>query len=882
MKIRRIRLKSYRGVAERTIEFPETGVTVVVGPNEIGKSSLSEALDLLFDQLDSSKRQSVRAVQPVHRDEGTEIEADVTCGPYAFTYRKRFHKKPETHLTITQPVPENLTGREAHERVLAILGETVDVPLWRALRIQQGEELAQPDLGSGATLSAALDRAAGQTQADDDAESLFDSASAEYERYFTARGKPKKDANELAAAVSATEAELAEIEDALRRVEQDVRQSEEIVRRAAEVSGQLAQLEEHAVAAEARWTSVQGESERVQQLGLAADLAAARASESAQRAQERAELVARESEVRARLGELRARQEQESGPLAAAEARLSESLVELETARTAATTARELAELRDRDREFRRAELDHVQLSERLARVRAADEAARVAEELLSRSRADEAGIAAVREASLELERARARLDAGAAHVRVDALRDVSIATGEDDPRALSAGDVVEKSVSGELQITIGDAARLTVTPSRGAQDLIDALAAAGTELSTALVRVGADDVAAAEAAHVARGEAERAVVDRQRVRANDLRDLTSEELERKAETTARFAAHYLAERVEEPPPADDFDTAKVAAKTDLEARRATDDVAERARDTHAVLEQRIRTLREEHVESTARLTVTAAELAREAAALETAREIADDETLAEQQDQTVAAGATARETHGLAASALARSEPTLVESAASGARAAVTSARGELRDLDRRQIEIGARLEELGQRGLAERAGETGSLLERHRASLAGRTRRAAAAERLFTALRTRRDDARRAYVAPLAARVDQLGRFVFGADFAVTLDDDLRVVSRTLGGRTVPFDDLSGGAREQLSLLLRLAAAQVVAADGGVPLILDDALGYSDPGRLAAMGAVLDRAGESTQVIVLTCLPERYRHVSRRTEIRLEADVD
>lgn len=47
------------------------------------------------------------------------------------------------------------------------------------------------------------------------------------------------------------------------------------------------------------------------------------------------------------------------------------------------------------------------------------------------------------------------------------------------------------------------------------------------------------------------------------------------------------------------------------------------------------------------------------------------------------------------------------------------------------------------------------------------------------------------------------------------------------------------------------------------------GEPLILDDALGYSDPGRLEAMGAVLALAGRSCQVILLTCYPERYRHV-------------
>ena len=60
-------------------------------------------------------------------------------------------------------------------------------------------------------------------------------------------------------------------------------------------------------------------------------------------------------------------------------------------------------------------------------------------------------------------------------------------------------------------------------------------------------------------------------------------------------------------------------------------------------------------------------------------------------------------------------------------------------------------------------------------------------------------------------------------------------------------------------------------------MAPSGGVPLILDDTLGYSDPSRLASMGTVLEMAGRQTQVIVLTCMPERYRHVAGATTIPL-----
>ena len=91
------------------------------------------------------------------------------------------------------------------------------------------------------------------------------------------------------------------------------------------------------------------------------------------------------------------------------------------------------------------------------------------------------------------------------------------------------------------------------------------------------------------------------------------------------------------------------------------------------------------------------------------------------------------------------------------------------------------------------------------------------------------------------------------------------------------------MPFASLSSGAREQLAVLARLACGALVsppASDGtpgGVPVIIDDALGYSDPDRLEQVGAALGVAGKDCQVIVLTCEPGRYRGVGGAKVISL-----
>ena len=64
MILNRLRLTNFRGVADREITFPDQGVVVVCGPNEIGKSSMLEALDLLLTYRDRSTHRDVKAVKP--------------------------------------------------------------------------------------------------------------------------------------------------------------------------------------------------------------------------------------------------------------------------------------------------------------------------------------------------------------------------------------------------------------------------------------------------------------------------------------------------------------------------------------------------------------------------------------------------------------------------------------------------------------------------------------------------------------------------------------------------------------------------------------------------------------------------------------------------
>ena len=67
MRLHSITLTNYRGIAESTVEFG-SGVTIVEGPNEVGKSSIQEAITQLREDKASSRKASVKDTQPVGSD----------------------------------------------------------------------------------------------------------------------------------------------------------------------------------------------------------------------------------------------------------------------------------------------------------------------------------------------------------------------------------------------------------------------------------------------------------------------------------------------------------------------------------------------------------------------------------------------------------------------------------------------------------------------------------------------------------------------------------------------------------------------------------------------------------------------------------------------
>lgn len=121
---------------------------------------------------------------------------------------------------------------------------------------------------------------------------------------------------------------------------------------------------------------------------------------------------------------------------------------------------------------------------------------------------------------------------------------------------------------------------------------------------------------------------------------------------------------------------------------------------------------------------------------------------------------------------------------------------------------------------------------------------------------------------------LAAVAAQADEKRLAAVGV-----LADTLLPQSLIRNGQEETVDILSGGTQEQIALLVRLAFARLLSKDGRhAPVILDDALVFTDDDRIERMFDALHRQASDLQIIVLSCRQRAFRDLGGKT-LRLES---
>ncbi|MDO5617219.1 AAA family ATPase [Kocuria sp.] len=928
MRLHSIELTNFKGVENRRVDFAEHGVTVLVGQNETGKSSVIEALDLLLDQLPTAKNKHTKAARPQGRDVGVAVEAELTLDNQRLRYGKRWWLQPGAELEYLSGPKKGhkTTGREAHDAVRQLM-ERSDLTLWHALRVLQSGHRAQDFKGS-ASLRRALEAGSETTEQDDSSSlTVLQAAQAERAKYFTEQGREKSDTaalrrrfDQAVQRVDSAQAELDRITQsvaAFDRAAADTQAARETDKRAREdlahaetAAAEVEQLRNQRTHAEqeleqvqlrtehsrAEWTARQVLVQEVQAAReLLTELEASLAEQSGAAAQAD-ELAA---QARRRLGrdrdsELAARRREKAARAAERQASDAHRLAELET------VARQLDELRA--------------------------EAATLSTYQVSGITTDQ--VEALDRAQRAVELAQTQLDAGSAQVTLTALHAETTVTVEGIPTTLDPQHPVQRAVTEPLLVELPDHLQILVEPEDGlhdrratveaAQDAMDALlAAAGVDSRETAHRHHQEDRQHADT--LASWEQRRALV----LRGQEESALRSEIASLRGRTTAR-ATHGPHETGQ-----NGADTgAATAGHTDVESSTGTAALQPvSASDLAATTDEQevsLLPLPEGADPEALRVAVASAEADwadAQDAVTRSEQVFADAEKSAQQAQLVLAQARTHRDstqhrqkeltqrltqarqdkpdgelekTHHAQLQHLdqLRAHRDRLEAQwsagdadgvllqARGHRQRVATAKDTLEAARATQSRAEGALEGLNRDAMQR---EFDSALTQRDAldrELTSYLRRAAAAKLLADTLEHFQAEAHRKYNAPFRHQLEQLGRTVFGPTFQVELADDLTITRRSLHGTWLDVTALSTGAQEQLDVLIRLAVATLVDANDGVPVVLDDTLGHSDPGRLISMAAALQAAGSVAQVILLTATPDRFAALQAAKTIRIQDD--
>ncbi len=866
------------------------GVNVLCESNEAGKSTLFKALRTCLFERHSSNTQDLRDLASEGLSLPVVVRLGFEHGGKTYEIEKSFLK--QRRASFREGGREIATNQEADEALWEVLGvapgsgRTVDQAQFGLLWVSQGKSFEQPALSGAATgaLAAAVQAEVGALVGGERARLLLGELRRDIGEFVTeSAGKPKaggplaqalNESAVLSGAIGEAERKLAAMEAQIERLGQ-------LRRERAETADPEAIREDEArlAAAEAELTTARAARDRLTLKEPMLKASQAALEEARRRERERAERASRIDADRALLATARADLDRLAEQEAAASGRLREA--------RAATDAQGAAEANDEaalarlaslaalvsaaglrpDQTARRAAL--AEASRRLGEIDAALVEAPAPDELLDRLEALERAIAGQR----------AAIEAGAVRIEI-AVQPAGEGRILLDGKPTGATRI---NASGPLVIDAGGLATLTIVPPAGGEDEGRKLEALEAKRAALLREAGFADGAALRLAVQKRRSLEQersgalgalkglgvgpstAAAELQKL------DAMLEAHDRRLE--AALASAGLAAL---PDPA-----AMEAERAAIELRRSE------ARAARARLEGR----KEAENEALRRL---AAERARRQSDLEAAeRRLAIDlallpdaarASLAAEAQAAVSAAETAFAAEAAAVETLRRETPDAermrqLEIRVERLRSARKAREQRLAELDRAIANHEGQIEIAGGEGLGEELAklrDEAALWER---LAKNHDKRVRTLQLLRDEIAACYDEQRDRLHAPIKRHLKPYLEDVFsradpefGEGYAVDR------ISR--GAAQERFELLSDGTKEQIAVLTRLAMGSLLAERGqAVPIILDDALVYSDDERIERMFDALGRAAGQQQVVVFTCRTRAFQRLGGR---RLTLEVD
>ena len=487
--------------------------------------------------------------------------------------------------------------------------------------------------------------------------------------------------------------------------------------------------------------------------------------------------------------------------------------------------------------------------------------------------------VRALEDAERAVVQLQARQEASSARVSMKSFTEGRSVVINGETVQLREGQVREVPLRGGVAIELPGQFRLSVLPEDDAAELAADLQQAEAHLTRLLEQSGVRDLASARGAASTRAAAVAALRAVEERIADVLAGQTEAALAAELTSLEQQASERLVGRPTDYPMPEDQETARAVAAAAAAARRDGELGFEQAGQMLSDHESRSTRLEVRVGQARGVLDSKGEQLERDRARLAAEQQATPDEALRQAVRDTSVAYARVEARAAVTGRELEEADVAGVRADLMQVQLASAEQAAEQQRVRHAQAQLQGKVEMVSGEGRQEIYDLALTEFLRLRQELDSVHRRARAARQLWETLGRHREAAHSAYVRPYQEEIRRLGRAVYGDSFNVDVDKDLTIRKRTLDGTSVDFDQLSGGAKEQLGILSRLAVASLVTAGDGVPVIIDDALGYTDPHRLQRVSSIFVAPGERTQVILLTCTPERYQQIEGATTIRLTA---
>lgn len=870
MKLQRIRIEQFRKF-DKPIEIVdfESGLNILHGPNEAGKSTIAQALrTLFFEKHNTSGKSFVSAISPAGTSAAAPaIEIDFMLGEQSCAVSKTFLQKARANLLIGT---DKWDGGDADEKLAEVLGfglsgkgtsraDTHGIPglLW----IEQGATTLLDDAVTNATGSLE-ERLKGV---------LGEIASSSGTRLAAAI---KSELAKLRTATGRSTGVLAETE---KRLVDAVRQRDtlrESVDQYRVLSDSLSRriVDRDRLELECPWEGYErGKRDaEAQKAVIEPQLNALEASRSNLR------------EVNARIESLHEHikaHDRDLAKLAAQRAQLDETNTAHQQAREALSSAEQRkASARDTllkaralflaaDKQQRRTSLE--------SELTRTDSEIRRIENVLERSATFRSSIADMRAQAaatsltktelnklekLEQKRRDNRIQREAISTRLVYRLDAG--------KCVDAGELGRLEGAGSKQITapvtlqIKGVGEIDIRP--GGED-IERLSAEGNKLDGAVEKLcgqlGIGDLAEAQTRHAHFLQLERDIALAQKQR-DTLLDDDSEDAWRDKLADAQGRNSDVACQLASLP------AAEAGMSVDA-AQRALDDAEIEARETDEIFEslQRAAALGE------LVCATLGASIESESQRLdgELAMRAAEKRQL--EFDEAVARKNVLQTEIGTKEATLDERNPAMIDADIQRYTLAVIQVQNERRQIRDAISSDRATLEAFGAAGIDEKLAveeENATRLER---SVCQYQLRADALGLLDTSLSKRQDEATQRLYAPLRNKLEHYLNILFpGTSFTIGIDE-LRPTTLGRNGQELEMDAHSHGTREQLGVIARFAYADLL-KEAGQPtlLILDDALVHSDDDRRQQMKRIIHDASQRHQILLFTCHPDDWRDAGAR----------